>query len=424
MGGKANEADYVFITFILKYLPHGLIGLLVAAFFAAALSSKAAELNALGSTTTVDLYRHIIRREASDAHYVIASKCFTVFWGLVALSFALFANMVENLIQAANIVGSVFYGVPLALFLVAFLHSVHRRHRGILLGDHIAGAGIRALFYAEHQLSLVQFDRVRRLRVLACDSGYFRRPSVQLDMTASPVICFGQQPCGIFPKRFLLAEMQAARRLREQIGGEIVFFYHDSDHDPRETKTRLRHRKNDEPFDINFTFENKLQRKFSPLFLKRVMADWKAKTAMQLPAYVDRRWVEAFKTCEEKNVADFCLEMYRRMGLLEGIRVERSGDPNFGRRRARSPSFFVDVPYGAKSCAPAMSRRRIETTRRRGCLCYDSVAPFDKKQISPTPRHPAAMDAIGDSLHALRLRGRRTGLYEKRGCPGDHLRES
>ncbi len=120
MGGKASEADYVFITFILKYLPHGLIGLLVAAFFAAALSSKAAELNALGSTTTVDLYRHIIRREASDAHYVIASKCFTVFWGLVALSFALFANMVENLVQAANIVGSVFYGVPLALFLVAF----------------------------------------------------------------------------------------------------------------------------------------------------------------------------------------------------------------------------------------------------------------------------------------------------------------
>jgi Na+/proline symporter len=120
IGGKANEADYVFITFILRYLPHGLIGLLVAAFFAAALSSKAAELNALASTTTVDLYRHVVRRQASDAHYVVASKCFTVFWGLVALSFALFANMVENLIQAANIVGSVFYGVPLALFLVAF----------------------------------------------------------------------------------------------------------------------------------------------------------------------------------------------------------------------------------------------------------------------------------------------------------------
>jgi solute:Na+ symporter, SSS family len=117
---KGNEADYVFITFILDYLPHGLIGLLVAVFFAAALSSKAAELNALASTTTVDFYRHLVNREASDAHCVAASKIFTVFWGLVALGFALFAHMVENLIQAANIVGSVFYGVPLALFLIAF----------------------------------------------------------------------------------------------------------------------------------------------------------------------------------------------------------------------------------------------------------------------------------------------------------------
>ncbi len=117
---KANDADYVFITFVLDHLPHGLIGLLVAAFFAAALSSKAAELNALGSTTTIDFYRHVLKREATDAHYVAASKWFTFLWGLVALAFALFANLVENLIQAVNIVGSVFYGVVLALFLVAF----------------------------------------------------------------------------------------------------------------------------------------------------------------------------------------------------------------------------------------------------------------------------------------------------------------
>ena len=117
---KTNDSDYVFITFVLDHLPHGVIGLLVAAFFAAALSSKAAELNALGSTTTIDFYRHIIKRDASDAHYVAASKWFTLLWGLVALAFALFANLVENLIQAVNIVGSVFYGVVLALFLVAF----------------------------------------------------------------------------------------------------------------------------------------------------------------------------------------------------------------------------------------------------------------------------------------------------------------
>ncbi len=119
-GVKSNDADYVFVTFILDHLPHGLIGLLIAAFFAAALQSKSAELNALGSTTTIDFYRHLLKREASDAHYVAASKWFTLCWGLVALAFALFANLAENLIQAVNIVGSIFYGVVLALFLVAF----------------------------------------------------------------------------------------------------------------------------------------------------------------------------------------------------------------------------------------------------------------------------------------------------------------
>jgi solute:Na+ symporter, SSS family len=119
-GVKSNDADYVFVTFILDQLPHGLIGLLMAAFFAAALQSKSAELNALGSTTTIDFYRHLLKHEASDAHYVAASKWFTLFWGLVALAFALFASLSENLIQAVNIVGSVFYGVVLALFLVAF----------------------------------------------------------------------------------------------------------------------------------------------------------------------------------------------------------------------------------------------------------------------------------------------------------------
>jgi Na+/proline symporter len=123
---KTNDTDYVFITFVLHQLPHGVIGLLVAAFFAAALSSKAAELNALGSTTTVDFYRHVLKREATDAHYVAASRWFTLLWGLIAIAFALFANLAENLIQAVNIVGSVFYGVVLALFLVAFfLRSVN-----------------------------------------------------------------------------------------------------------------------------------------------------------------------------------------------------------------------------------------------------------------------------------------------------------
>lgn len=116
----ANSADYVFITFILRELPHGAIGLLVAAFFAAALSSKAAELNALGTSTTIDFYRLLIKRDASDAECLSVTKWFTALWGVVAIAIALFAHLSENLIQAVNILGSIFYGVLLALFLVAF----------------------------------------------------------------------------------------------------------------------------------------------------------------------------------------------------------------------------------------------------------------------------------------------------------------
>ncbi|HPU57287.1 MAG TPA: sodium:solute symporter, partial [Verrucomicrobiota bacterium] len=117
---KSSDADYVFITFILNYLPHGLIGLLIAVIFAAGLSSTSSELSALGSTTTVDLYRHLFRKNADERHYVRASRGFTVLWGAVALGFALVVRLVENLIEAVNILGSLFYGVVLGIFLLAF----------------------------------------------------------------------------------------------------------------------------------------------------------------------------------------------------------------------------------------------------------------------------------------------------------------
>ena len=117
---SASDSDYVFITFVLEQLPQGLVGLLIAVIFCAALSSTASELNALGSTTMVDFYRHIWKPASDDAHSVSASKWFTAMWGVVAISFALFANLVENLIEAVNILGSIFYGVVLGVFLVAF----------------------------------------------------------------------------------------------------------------------------------------------------------------------------------------------------------------------------------------------------------------------------------------------------------------
>jgi len=160
-----------------------------------------------------------------------------------------------------------------------------------------------------------------------------------------PVICFGQQPCGFFPKRFLAAKIQTARRLQAEIGGEIVFFCHDSDHDPRETKTLLRHRKTGEPAQLNFAFKNRIQRKFSPLYLKHIAAGWQGKTLLQLPNYVGHPLINVFKKISAALVADFCLEMYRGMGLLEGIRVVRSSDPAVRRAACDVPEFFVDVPY-------------------------------------------------------------------------------
>jgi len=118
---KTTDSDYVFITFILTQLPHGAVGLLVAVMFAAALSSKASELAALGTTTTIDFWRHFRPLAAGDeARNMRAARRFTALWGVFAVAFALFAGFAENLIEAINILGSIFYGVLLGLFVVAF----------------------------------------------------------------------------------------------------------------------------------------------------------------------------------------------------------------------------------------------------------------------------------------------------------------
>lgn len=115
-----RDVNYIFLTFILTFLPVGVIGLVMAAVFAAAMSSTAAELNALASTTVVDLYRRIWKPQASDRHYLIASRAATVGWGFMAILFAEYANRLGSLVEAVNILGSLFYGTILGLFLLAF----------------------------------------------------------------------------------------------------------------------------------------------------------------------------------------------------------------------------------------------------------------------------------------------------------------
>ncbi|MDH5367567.1 MAG: sodium:solute symporter [Cyclobacteriaceae bacterium] len=115
-----NDKDYVFMTFVMDNLPIGLIGLLFAVIFSAAMSSTASELNALASTTTIDLYKRSIKKKETDMHYVTSSKWFTFLWGLIAIIFATYLSQFENLIQAVNLLGSLFYGAILGVFIVAF----------------------------------------------------------------------------------------------------------------------------------------------------------------------------------------------------------------------------------------------------------------------------------------------------------------
>ncbi len=117
---EKNDKDYVFLHFILNYLPRGLIGLLIAVIICAAMSSTASELNALAATTTVDLYKRNISKNKSDKHFLNMSKLFTVMWGIIAIFFASIGNLFENLIQLVNIIGSIFYGTILGIFLIGF----------------------------------------------------------------------------------------------------------------------------------------------------------------------------------------------------------------------------------------------------------------------------------------------------------------
>ena len=115
---ESNDKDYVFIYFILNYMPQGLIGLLLAVILSAAMSSAASEINALSATTVVDLYKRF-NGTGDEKHYVWAGKGFTLLWGVIAIAFALVGNLFENLIQLVNIIGSLFYGTILGIFLIA-----------------------------------------------------------------------------------------------------------------------------------------------------------------------------------------------------------------------------------------------------------------------------------------------------------------
>lgn len=201
---------------------------------------------------------------------------------------------------------------------------------------------------------------------------------------SAPVICFGQQPCGFFPKRFLYAKIVTARRLQREIGGEIVFFFHDSDHDPRETTTVLREQRTGDEHSFNFEFANKIQKQFAPLYAKRLHPDWQAKVARQLPNYVAPDLVEQFKAAEGATAAEFCHDMYRRMGLLEGIRVERSSALEFRKRAVAIDDFFVDVLWEGEKVRARYRDGKLLLHKGGNKHIELPQQSFEAAQISPT----------------------------------------
>jgi solute:Na+ symporter, SSS family len=144
---ETNDKDYVFLYFILNYLPKGLLGLLLAVIMSAAMSSSASGLNSLAATTAIDIYKRNVSVK-SDKHYVYVTQFFTLFWGIVAIIFACMSSLFENLIQLVNIIGSVFYGTVLGIFLIGFYIN-YIKAKAVFIGACISQLAIFYIYYLD-----------------------------------------------------------------------------------------------------------------------------------------------------------------------------------------------------------------------------------------------------------------------------------
>jgi Na+/proline symporter len=160
-----RDTNYVFLRFVLEHLPTGLVGLILAAVFSAAMSSASAELTALASTTVVDGYKRFVRPDGSDAHFVAVSRRATVFWGLVAVGFAQFASRLGTLVEAVNVLGSLFYGTILGIFLVAFY--LNRVAGPAVFAAALVSEGAVLLLFAFTKVSFLWFNVAGCLLVVA-----------------------------------------------------------------------------------------------------------------------------------------------------------------------------------------------------------------------------------------------------------------
>ncbi|RPA69618.1 sodium:solute symporter [Cyclobacteriaceae bacterium YHN15] len=153
---ETRDTDYVFMRFVMDYLPTGVVGLLFAVIFSAAMSSTASELNALGATSTMDIYKRSIVTKGNQYHYLVSSKVFTAIWGVFAILFATYATLFENLIQAVNLLGSLFYGTILGIFIVGF-YMKWVRGNAVFIAAFIAEAIVLLIHY-NNESTFLGFD--------------------------------------------------------------------------------------------------------------------------------------------------------------------------------------------------------------------------------------------------------------------------
>ncbi len=201
---------------------------------------------------------------------------------------------------------------------------------------------------------------------------------------STPVICFGQQPNGIFPKRYLYAKIQTAKKLQKEIGGRIVFFYHDSDADYRETITLLKDKINGEDMRLNFIQENKIQKKYSPLYVKKIVAGWQEEIIKKLPRLVPKELIDLFSSIHEGTVADFCLSVYKKMGFFDGIEIVRSGDKSFRMEAEDLTTYYADVEYEGEIVRAEMSEGILRLHEGGGnYITIPTPAKIEKWQKNP-----------------------------------------
>ncbi len=216
-------------------------------------------------------------------------------------------------------------------------------------------------------------------------------------------VVFGHQPCGFIPKNFLVVKIKTAIRIAAETGGKPIFFYHDSDHDYRETITEVYDRQNNKPFRLNFEQENKIQKKYSPLYAKRIPDGWQKHMLEQLPRFADQDFIEIFQSVDADNVADFCLDIYKKMGFLDNVEVFRSSSSKF--REAAidlKEPYFVDVDYEGEIARAKKENGLLHIHRGGGKFIELPNVEYSKKQISPHSSNRLAwMQSVVKATHYI-----------------------